>query len=156
MNAIDTNVLVYSLDRSFPVKRAKARNLLRQLRSGTVQTVLLRQVAGEFLRQLRTWQYQGQLTRLQVLRVHGSISQLFHADDALARGARSCSRPRGLLQPVALGQHATRRLHRSSHQYALYGRHGVADDHQRYSVGKSVRVMSTGLVHVFTARSVLL
>ncbi len=68
MNGIDTNVLIYSIDRRDPVKRAKARDLLRRLRAGTARTVLLWQVIGEFMRQLRRWEDQGQITRDQLLR----------------------------------------------------------------------------------------
>jgi predicted nucleic acid-binding protein len=35
MNAVDTNVLVYRLDRSEPAKQRKARELLRKLASGS-------------------------------------------------------------------------------------------------------------------------
>jgi predicted nucleic acid-binding protein len=41
MNAVDTNILVYSIDRREPVKRSKARDLLRQLRSTPGGTLLL-------------------------------------------------------------------------------------------------------------------
>jgi predicted nucleic acid-binding protein len=34
MNAVDTNILVYRLDRSDPVKQRKARALLQRLASG--------------------------------------------------------------------------------------------------------------------------
>ena len=66
MNAVDTNVFVYSLDRREPVKCGKARTLLRRLRSSPTPTFFLWQVAGEFLRQLRTWQHQGQISRANV------------------------------------------------------------------------------------------
>lgn len=51
MNAVDTNVFVYRLDRREPTKQAKARDLLRQLSSDPVPTVLLWQVLGELVRQ---------------------------------------------------------------------------------------------------------
>jgi len=62
MNGVDTNIFVYSLDRHEPVKRAKARILLRPLRSNPSTTCLLWQVAAEFLRQLRFWQGRGELS----------------------------------------------------------------------------------------------
>jgi predicted nucleic acid-binding protein len=54
MTAIDTNILIYSLDRHDPVKLAKARALLRQLRSQPDKVVVPWQVLGEFLRFLRS------------------------------------------------------------------------------------------------------
>jgi predicted nucleic acid-binding protein len=62
MNGVDTNVLIYSVDRRDARKRAKARNLLKQLRSGSVPTLLLWQVAAEFLRWLGFWQDQGHIS----------------------------------------------------------------------------------------------
>src|SRR5262245_15125958 len=63
MNGVDTNILIYRLDRQEPVKRPKARALIRRLVRDPVSPVLLWQVAGEFLRHLRSWQDQGLLTR---------------------------------------------------------------------------------------------
>ena len=77
MNAVDTNVLIYRLDRSDPVKQAKARDLLRQLATNTEPTVLLWQVLGELVRQLRYWQDQNQLTRDALLRYVATIRRLF-------------------------------------------------------------------------------
>ncbi len=51
MNAVDTNVLVYAIDRHEPRKQTEAVSLLRQL--GPTDTVLLWQVAGEYLCCLR-------------------------------------------------------------------------------------------------------
>ena len=62
MNAIDTNVLIYSLDRRDAVKQTQARTLLRRLRGNATATCIPWQVIGEFARQLRTWQDQGKLT----------------------------------------------------------------------------------------------
>ena len=56
MNAVDTNVFIYRLDRREPIKQAKARDLLRHLGSDPTPTILLWQVLGELLRQLRSWQ----------------------------------------------------------------------------------------------------
>jgi predicted nucleic acid-binding protein len=47
MNAVDTNVLLYSVDRNEPVKQRKAQEVLLQLRLATEPTVLLWQVLGE-------------------------------------------------------------------------------------------------------------
>ena len=67
MNGVDTNVFVYSLDTNEPVKQAKAQDLLRRLQAGPVRTVLLWQVAGEILQQLRRWQDRRQITRAELL-----------------------------------------------------------------------------------------
>jgi predicted nucleic acid-binding protein len=77
MNAVDTNVFIYSIDRRDLAKRAKARDLLRHLRSTPPTTVLLWQVAGEFLNQLRTWQHQGELTPSDVRRYLGFFRRFF-------------------------------------------------------------------------------
>jgi predicted nucleic acid-binding protein len=67
MIAVDTNILIYSLDRSEPLKRSKARELLRRLKSAA-DTGLPWQVAGEFVRYLRACEDQRQLTRAHTLR----------------------------------------------------------------------------------------
>jgi predicted nucleic acid-binding protein len=77
MNAVDTNVLVYCLQRRDLVKRSKARLLLRRLRSGPTRTWLLWQVAGELANQLRTWQNQGRMKRPAVLRYIARIRRFF-------------------------------------------------------------------------------
>jgi predicted nucleic acid-binding protein len=76
MNAIDTNVLIYRLDRAEPIKQATARGLIRSL---AVQgdTVLHWQVAGEFLRQLSAWRDQGRLSHDQVVRFSSAVRRLF-------------------------------------------------------------------------------
>jgi predicted nucleic acid-binding protein len=62
MNAVDTNVLLYSIDHAEPVKRDKARRLLQQLESGPDPTVTLWQVIGEVTQQLRRWQSLGRMS----------------------------------------------------------------------------------------------
>jgi predicted nucleic acid-binding protein len=62
MNAVDTNVYVYALDADEPVKQAKALDLFDHLLSRPAETVLIWQVAAEFLGQLRKWEAQGRLT----------------------------------------------------------------------------------------------
>ena|SRR5579884_2806555 len=62
MNAVDTNVLLYSIDNHEPVKRFKAQQLLNQLHVAPEPTVLLWQVLGEAAQQLRRWRDQGKLT----------------------------------------------------------------------------------------------
>jgi predicted nucleic acid-binding protein len=77
MNAVDTNVLVYRLDRSDPAKQAKARDLLRRLAQDAEPTVLPWQVVGEVACQLRRWQDQGRLTRQALLRYVAALQRLF-------------------------------------------------------------------------------
>ena len=64
MNAVDTNIFVYSLDHKEPVKQAKAQQLLQQLLTASDRTVLLWQVLGELVQQLRRWKDKGQLSEL--------------------------------------------------------------------------------------------
>jgi predicted nucleic acid-binding protein len=66
MNAVDTNVFIYSLDESAPVKQAKAQQLLDALAQPPVETLLLWQVAGELLNCLRKWQSAGRLASADV------------------------------------------------------------------------------------------
>jgi predicted nucleic acid-binding protein len=66
MNAVDSNVYVYALDPDEPIKQAKALQLLDGLMVQRAETVLIWQVAGEFLGQLRKWQSQGRLTPAEV------------------------------------------------------------------------------------------
>jgi predicted nucleic acid-binding protein len=62
MNAVDTNILLYSVDRHEPAKQIKAQQLLNQLRFAPPATFLLWQVAGELVGQLRRWRDQGKLS----------------------------------------------------------------------------------------------
>lgn len=77
MNALDTNVLVYRLDGRDPLKQAQARQLLRQLASDPTPTILLWQVLGELVRQLRSWQDRDVITRDGLLRYVATIRRLF-------------------------------------------------------------------------------
>lgn len=56
MNAVDTNVYVYALDADEAGKQAKALDLFDRLMIQRLETVLLWQVACEFLAQLRKWE----------------------------------------------------------------------------------------------------
>ena len=62
MNAVDTNILLYSVDRNEPIKQLKAQQLLSQLHSASEPTVLLWQVLGELAQQLRRWREQKRIT----------------------------------------------------------------------------------------------
>ena len=66
MNAVDTNVLVYSIDHVAPAKQAQALALLDRLTQPPVETVLLWQVAGEYLSCLRRWQSSGRVSAAEV------------------------------------------------------------------------------------------
>ena len=66
MNAVDTNVYVYALDADEAAKQAKALELFDRLTLNSAPTVLIWQVAGEFLNQLRTWESRGRLTPAEV------------------------------------------------------------------------------------------
>ena len=66
MNAADTNVLVYAIDADEPVKQVAAIRLLDRLSEPASETVLLWQVAGEFLACLRRWQSAGKVSAADV------------------------------------------------------------------------------------------
>jgi predicted nucleic acid-binding protein len=65
MNAVDTNVLLYSLDTSEPVKQAKAMQIILQLAVDPQKTVLLWQVLAESVNQLKRWTSQGKFTEAE-------------------------------------------------------------------------------------------
>lgn len=67
MNAVDTNVLVYFVDESEPAKRTRATELLERLGAEETETVLLWQVAAEFLSCLRRWENEGRIDRTTTL-----------------------------------------------------------------------------------------
>ena len=77
MNAIDTNVLLYSVDRNEPAKQLKAQQLLSQLHSAAEPTLLLWQVLGELAQQLRRWRDQGRLTPIEFSRHVQAFRHLF-------------------------------------------------------------------------------
>src|ERR1022692_5139421 len=77
MNAVDTNVLLYSIDRHEPIKQLKAQQLLTQLRPASASTVLLWQVLGESVAQLRRWRDQGKLTKLEFVQQVNIFRNLF-------------------------------------------------------------------------------
>lgn len=77
MNAVDTNVLVYSIDADEPSRQRKAIDLLGVLTQRPNQAVLLWQVASEFLNQLSRWQSQNKLQPAQVELAFGKTLSLF-------------------------------------------------------------------------------
>ncbi|MFN0018354.1 MAG: PIN domain-containing protein [Pirellulaceae bacterium] len=76
MIAIDTNVLVYSVDVSEPAKMAVADSIIKDLGSKG-SGVLLWQVACEFLACLNRWENQGRITAIQTEAYFQSVSALF-------------------------------------------------------------------------------
>lgn len=66
MNAVDTNVLVYSLDTAEPTKQAKAKTLLASLAGTVPPTILIWQVASELLNWLRKWEAAGHVSNADV------------------------------------------------------------------------------------------
>ena len=77
MNAVDTNVIVYSLDAGDPVKHAKTQALLSGLVAGSTPTILPWQVAGELLNWLRRWQAAGSVSGPDVEAHFGNTLALF-------------------------------------------------------------------------------
>src|ERR1700744_253051 len=77
MNAVDTNVLLYSVDRKEPAKQLKAQELLQRLRSAGDPTILLWQVLGELAQQLRRWRDQGRLSPAEFSQHVGAFRHLF-------------------------------------------------------------------------------
>jgi len=55
MNAIDTNIFLYSVDDDEPTKQLRALALIEQMESSSTPVVMLWQVAAEYLAGLRRW-----------------------------------------------------------------------------------------------------
>jgi predicted nucleic acid-binding protein len=77
MNAVDTNVYVYALDADEAVKQVKALELFDRLVLQSANTVLIWQVAGEFLSQLRRWESKGKLNPEEVEATFRRFSAMF-------------------------------------------------------------------------------
>jgi predicted nucleic acid-binding protein len=77
MNALDTNVLVYFVDKDEPAKQAQAINLLDNLVKEDFETVLLWQVAAEFLNCLRRWENEGRIGRQETLGNFQRMERMF-------------------------------------------------------------------------------
>src|SRR5678815_5720701 len=77
MNAIDTNVLLYSVDRNEPAKQLRAQQLLTQLHARVEPTILLWQVLGEVTQQLRRWRELGKLTPIDFSKHVQAFRHLF-------------------------------------------------------------------------------
>lgn len=77
MIAIDTNILVYAMDHDEPLKQRLAIELLEKLSQPRSNTVLLWQVASEFLNCLRKWQQHGKIGAADVDAHHKAARQAF-------------------------------------------------------------------------------
>jgi len=77
MNAVDTNVLVYLFDVDEPAKRSRAVSAINSLLHESTETVLLWQVACEFLGCLRRWQSIGKLSPVDCDRHFQDILTVF-------------------------------------------------------------------------------
>jgi predicted nucleic acid-binding protein len=77
MNAVDTNVFLYSLDINEPAKQAKAKALLAGLVGAPAGTVTLWQAAGELLNGLRRWQNAGKVSSTDVQTHFHDLMALF-------------------------------------------------------------------------------
>jgi predicted nucleic acid-binding protein len=77
MNAVDTNVFVYAFDSLEPIKQAKAKELLVRLLLVPRESLLLWQVAAEFLARLRKWESAGRITGDDVDDHFGDVIGMF-------------------------------------------------------------------------------
>jgi predicted nucleic acid-binding protein len=66
MNAVDTNVFVYAIDVEDPTKQVTAYQLIQELAVDGGSTIILWQVACEFLSNLRRWEATGRITKAKV------------------------------------------------------------------------------------------
>ena len=103
MNAADTNVYVYALDAGEPAKQAKAVDLFDQLMQQPSDTVLVWQVAAEFLNQLRKWEAQGRLATAAVEAAFQRSRAHVHPANSDRGRVSNLLRSSFPLQPVALG-----------------------------------------------------
>jgi predicted nucleic acid-binding protein len=76
MIAIDTNVFVYRYDRQEHIKQPIAKKLIAHL-SRSEESLLLWQVAGEFLKQLTYWQNHQLMERATVNRIMLGVTRQF-------------------------------------------------------------------------------
>lgn len=65
MNAVDSNIFLYSIDTRVPTKQTKAAALLHRLAAGNAGTLLLWQVLAESIHQLKRWQNGGLLSEAE-------------------------------------------------------------------------------------------
>jgi predicted nucleic acid-binding protein len=77
MNAVDTNVFVYLFDVDEPAKQVRARACIDSLVHASIETILLWQVACEFLGCLRRWQHTGKISEANADRNFRDVLGLF-------------------------------------------------------------------------------
>lgn len=77
MIAIDTNVLIYSIDAHEPLKCSKARALIRQMRGARQSVIIPWQVSAEFLRYLHSLQDRQVIDRAALERIFWAYFRLF-------------------------------------------------------------------------------
>jgi predicted nucleic acid-binding protein len=141
MNAVDTNVLLYSVDRNEPAKQLKAQQLLSELHGSPKPTLLLWQVLGETGQQLRRWRDQGRLTATEFSQHIRAFRHLFPLslptvetfDFALSLADRFS---------LSLGQHDSRSLPGRWRRPLLHRRHRRATYDRRDRVDQSLRLIA--------------
>lgn len=77
MNAVDANILVHAFDSGESIKHPLAIALLDQLTLPPMETVLLWQVAGEFLQCLRKWESAGRMHTADVEAHFQDVTAMF-------------------------------------------------------------------------------
>ena len=77
MNAVDTNILIYSVDQHEPAKRDVAQRLLQSLRNSDEETILPWQVLCETACQLRKWAEKQRMSREDAERYIEVFRELF-------------------------------------------------------------------------------
>ncbi len=77
MNAIDTNIFVYLVDEAAGEKQIRANQLVDELLRSTAETVLLWQVAAEFLNCMRRWEFSGRINRAKTIEYFEKLESLY-------------------------------------------------------------------------------
>lgn len=77
MNAIDTNVLVYQVEDTAGDKQIRAQQLADELAQSAEGTILLWQVAAEFLNCMRRWELAGRSTREKTIEYFEQLETLY-------------------------------------------------------------------------------
>ena len=85
MIAVDTNVLVYLVDADEPMKQSQAHELMNRLASEATESILLWQVAVEFLACLRRWESYGKITGVQLRQYWHHVESMLPIIPATAR-----------------------------------------------------------------------
>ena len=120
MIAVDTNVLIYAVDATEPVKSKRAEKLLQDLCAAGESIVVPWQVAAEFLACLRRWISAGphQLDRCRNLSI--PIHRPVAPCDAILNDSAVIPRSFATTFAVALGLAVAGCLHRSGSHSTLF------------------------------------